>query len=181
MMRTEIDLQGYRRLLANYQRSAWRFEQQASYWLGYERAQFEKFLAGEPESPADNPDLKSWFDRVRDWTAQGRTIGRVRIVDDPPTDYQRWMSWMDRWNRGAGETIQYLNRGAAREAGIIPQAGSGDWWLFDDQQLVLTSFDSEGRPVRYELVEKESSMIEQAIRWRAWAIAAANRQAAAVK
>lgn len=179
-MRTEIDLQGYRQALATYRRSAWRFEQQASYWLGYERAQFERFLAGDPESPADNPDLKSWFDRVRRWVAQGRTIGRVRVVDDPPTDYQRWMMWMDRWNRDAGETIQYLTRAAAREAAVLPQAGTEDWWLFDDERLVLTFFDAQGRPVRYELVEDEPAVIEQAIRWRAWAVAAANRESAAL-
>ncbi len=179
-MRTEIDLQGYRRELASYKRSAWRFEQQTSYWLGYERAQFDRFLAGDPESPANNPDLLSWFDRVRSWTAQGRMIGSVRIVDDSHHDNQRWMQWMHRWNRDAGETIQYLSRGAAKEAGLIPQAGTEDWWLFDDQRLVLTSFDSEGRPVRYELVENEPALIEQAIRWRAWAVAAANRESAAI-
>lgn len=179
-MRKEIDLQGYRRLLAGHQRSAWRFEQQTSYWLGYERAQFERFLAGDPESPADNVDLKSWFDRVRSWVAQGRTVGRVRILEDPPTDYQRWMLWIDRWNRDAGETIQYLTRRAAERAGVIPQVGPDDWWLFDDQQLVLMHFDPQGRPARYVLVEDESETIEQAIRWRAWTIAAANKEAAAL-
>jgi hypothetical protein len=179
-MRKELDLQGYRRQLAGNRRSAWRFEQQPSYWLGYERAQFEKFLAGDPESPADNPDLQSWFDRVRGWVADGRTIGRVRVVDEPPTDYQRWMQWMDRWNRDAGETIQYLTRAAAVAAKVIPQAGAEDWWLFDDERIVLTHFDELGRPVRYELIEGEPDVIDQAIRWRAWAVAAANRESAAL-
>lgn len=165
-------------MLAEFERSAWRFEQQTSYWLGYERDQFEKFLTGTPESPADNPDLRSWFDRVRSWVAQGRTIGRVRILEDPPTDYQRWMLWMDRWNRNAGETIQYLTRRAAEQASVIPQAGPDDWWLFDDERLVVTSFDPLGKPARYVLVEGEAEAVGLAIRWRAWAIAAANREAA---
>jgi hypothetical protein len=87
LMRTELTADGYRKQLAQVKRSLWRFEQQRSYAVDYELDQFEKFLAGHPESPDGNPDLSSWFARVRKHASEGRTIGRVRIVNEPITDY----------------------------------------------------------------------------------------------
>ncbi len=164
----------------SFQQSAWRWEQQPQYHLGYERLQFDLFLAGTPESPLDNDELGAWMRQVAGHVAAGRTVGRVRVVESPPTDYQRWMQWMDRWNREAGEDIRYLTRQAARAASIIPAIGDTDWWLFDDRRLVLMHHDSEGRRVKAEALEDEPE-VEQAIRWRALAVAAANREAAAVE
>jgi hypothetical protein len=155
----------------SFERSAWRFEQQPAYYLGYEREQFNRFLADDPAPPDENPDLRDWFAQTRHQVAEGKTIGRVRIIDEPTTDYQRWMQWMDRWNRDAGETIQYLTRAAARAAGL-PVDGGNDWWLFDDQRLMLMHFDSEYRRIKVELLEGEPE-VEQARRWRETAIAAA--------
>lgn len=160
--------------LADFKRSAWRFEQQPSYFLGYERAQFDKFLAGRPELPTRNQDLNDWFEQTRRHVAAGRTVGRVRVLDEPPTDYQRWMLWMDRWNREAGEVIQYLPRTAARAAGILPAAGSTDWWLLDNERLLLMHFDDEYRRVRVDLLVDEPE-VNQAREWRRLAIEAANR------
>lgn len=171
-MRTTIDDAEYWRQLASYERSAWRFEQQPAYWVGYEREQFDRFLAGDPELPTDNTDLRDWFTQVGQQVTDGKTIGRVRIVEEPPTDYQRWMLWMDRWNRDAGETIQYLTRSAARDAGLPVDDGK-DWWLFDDERLLLMHFDDEYRRIKAELLVDEPE-VAQARAWRQAAIEAAN-------
>ncbi|WP_155123665.1 MULTISPECIES: DUF6879 family protein [unclassified Actinoplanes] len=168
------------RAFETFKRSAWRWEQQPAYHLGYEQAQFDQFLAGHPESPLENEELGSWMKQVAAHVNHGRTIGRVRIVETPPTDYQRWMRWMDKFNRGAGETIQYLTRHGAQKAGIIPGIGAEDWWLFDDRRLLLMRHDDKGRRVRVEAVEDEPE-VEKAIWWRAQAIAAANREAASLE
>lgn len=164
--------------LASFRSSAWRFEQQPAYYVGYEREQFDKFLAGHPDPPDENDDLRDWFNQTRQHVGAGRTVGRVRIVDEPITDYQRWMHWMDRWNREAGETIQYLSRRAATEAGILPAAGNTDWWLLDDHRLVLMHFDDEYRRIKAELLVDEPEVV-QARRWRELAIAAAREECAA--
>jgi hypothetical protein len=104
------------------------------------------------------------------------TYGRVRIVDTPPTDYQRWMQWMDRWNGEAGEEILYLTRQGAREAGIIPQIGPDDWWLFDDERLVVMRHDGDGRRIQAELFMNEPE-VEQALQWRERTIRAAREEA----
>lgn len=154
-MRTTISDEEYWRQLAGYERTAWRFEQQPAYYVGYEREQFDRFLAGTPEPPDQVDDLRDWFAQIRQQVAEGKSIGRVRIVDEPITDYQRWMQWMDGWNRGAGETIQYLSRRGAQEAGILPAAGDTDWWLFDDERLMLMHFDGEYRRIKVELLVDE--------------------------
>lgn len=154
-MRRVISDQQFWRLLAGFERSAWRFEQQPSYAVGYEQDQFDLFLAGAPEPPTENRELGAWMAQVKQQTGSGRTVGRVRIVDDPITDYQRWMQWMDRWNREAGETIDYLPRARARQAGIVPAAGDSDWWLFDDTVLMLMHFNTDGERTHVELVVEE--------------------------
>lgn len=167
----------FEQMLASFAQSAWRFEAQPAYWVGYERKQFDLFLAGEPEPADRNADFAAWFTQIAGQVADGKTIGRVRIVEEPPTDYQRWMLWMDRWNTEAGETIQYLTRNAARAAGL-PVDDGRDWWLFDDRRLMVMYFDDEHRRVRVELLEGEPE-VEQALEWRRIAIEAATAEAAA--
>lgn len=159
--------------LANFRRSAWRFEQQEKYFIGYEHQQFDDFLAGTPQIPTENPELGSWMKQVARQVSAGKVVGRVRIVDEPLTDYQRWMRWMDRWNREAGETIDYLTRPQARAAGILPAAGEQDWWLFDDERLMVMSFDERGFRNKVELVVDEPE-VARAREFRTLAIRAAH-------
>lgn len=159
----------------NFEYSAWRWEQQPAYFIGYEHEQFDKFLAGHPESPTENADLGDWMRQVAAHVAEGKTYGRVRVVETPPTDYQRWMQWMDTWNKGAGEEILYLPRPVAVEAGIIPQIGPDDWWLFDDRRLVIMRHDEVGRRVEVEVFEEEPEVAE-ALRWRRVASKVARRR-----
>lgn len=154
-MRQTITDEQFWQNLAGFKRSAWRFEQQPAYDVGYEHEQFDDFLAGQPKPPAENPELGAWMTQVAKQTSEGRTVGRVRITDDPLTDYQRWMQWLDRYNREAGETIDYLSRERAVEAGILPAAGKADWWLFDDARLMLMHFNEQGKRVKVELLVDE--------------------------
>jgi hypothetical protein len=161
--------------LASYEQSAWRFEQQPSYAVDYESKQFTDFLAGQPQPPTENPELGAWMRQVAQQVSDGKTMGRVRIVDDPITDYQRWMKWMDRWNREAGEVIDYLTRGYAVEVGLLPAASPADWWLFDDSRLMLMHFNADGVRTSVELVEDDPQVAE-AIEFRRAAIAAARAE-----
>lgn len=128
---------------------AFRIEGEPSYRTSADEAQaLAGFLAGSPQPPSAFPVWQSWLDQVRTWTDQGKAIARVRIIDDPPTDYQRWAAWGARWHREAGEDIRYLSREAAN-ALRIPR---GDWQLFDHQRLVLMEFTPTGEPMRKTLM-----------------------------
>lgn len=139
-------------LLKEFEHSAFRLEQQPSYMVDVETGTVARFLAGDPQDPREIPHLDSWFDQIARLTAEGRKVGRVRIVEDPPTGYQRWEQWLGRWNAEAGETIRYLTRQCALEVGVLPAAGSDDWWLLDDERLIVMHFDKDGRLGQTELV-----------------------------
>jgi hypothetical protein len=125
----------------------------------------ECFLAGSPRPPSAFPVWQSWLDQVRTWTGQGKTIARVRIIDDPPTDYQRWSLWCARWHRDAGEDIRYLIREAADALGI-PR---GDWQMFDHNRVVVMAFTASGEIADKRLVS-DASMVRRYRIWRALAV-----------
>lgn len=155
-----------------YSKSAFRMELQSAYAVGYERELFETFLAGNPQPPDKVESLQSWYRKVARDVAAGKTIQRVRIYDDPPTDYQRWTRWMVRWNLEAGEIIDNLSRSRAYEIGLLPDAGPGDWWLFDDARLVTITYDTDHQSIGIELTTEEN-LVQQARMWRHLAVRAA--------
>lgn len=126
--------------LRTFRKSAFRLETRSSYALGYERADFEAFLVGSPVPPPELDWWRPWLDRMARFTSEGKTASRVRIVDEPPTDYQRWLLWASPWHEAAGEDIRYMTRSAAVRAGL-PQRN--DWWLLDDKRVILMRFTGE--------------------------------------
>lgn len=146
---------------------AFRMEGERSYRTSPAEAEaLAGFLAGKPEPPSAYPEWQSWLDQVCAWTSVGKTIARVRIIDDPPTDYQRWsLLWCARWHRQAGENIVYLSRQMADDLGI-PR---GDWWMFDHQHLVLIAFSATGEVAGKTLVT-DPAVIARYRSWRSVAI-----------
>jgi hypothetical protein len=122
-----------------------------------------EFLAGSPGPPSKFPVWQSWLDQVRVWTSPpfDKTIARVRVIDNPPTDYQRWSLWCARWHHAAGEDIRYLPRETAEALGI-PR---GDWQLFDYSRLVLMAFTATGETAGKTLVT-DSAVIRRYQTWR---------------
>jgi hypothetical protein len=164
-----IDEAEFYRRLFNFQRTAFRFEAQRIYHEPEEHEAVVSFAAGDPRDPTELPSLKLWFERIRDLTDRGRRMTRVRIHDDPPTDSQRWERWIGTWNAAAGEQIYYLTRTQADEAGLLAFLGATDLWLLDERDLIVMSFDGEGRRVRNELVT-DPNRVKQACAWRDLAV-----------
>ena len=86
----------------------------------------------------------------------------MRLLDEPPTDYQRWEIWTGTFSAAAGEILRYLNRGTAQELGL---PDTTDWWLFDSDRLALMRFDAEGRPLGGEVVTDPELVVQHRI-WR---------------
>jgi len=125
-------------------RSAFRLEHQAAYAIPAETQLLARWDSGEQPNPDDVPELASWFDQVREQTARGVRIERVRVVDDPATPYQRFARYCDPWNLEAGEILRYLPRAEAERIGLLPYAGPADWWLLDDADLIVMHFAPDG-------------------------------------
>jgi hypothetical protein len=156
----------FNHLFNRFRYEAFRLEVQPSYAADYEREAFEEFLRGEPR-PGDQWDwFASWLTEIRKATSQGRQIIRVRIVDEPPTDYQRFELYMARWNVDAGETLSYLDRSTAKRIGL-PVVD--DWWLFDRRQLAVMRFSPTGIPQGGEIID-DSRLVHRHRIWRDLAV-----------
>ena len=154
--------------LHDFQHSAFRLELQADYREPGETDLADAWLAGDRVTPESDSGLAEWFRRVREHVAAGRTVSRVRVHADPPTDYQRWERWLGQWNTAAGETIRYLTQPQAHEIGLLPAAGDEDWWLYDNTRLLVMRF-ADGRRVENEIIT-DRMIVHRACEWRDLAV-----------
>lgn len=158
---TPITEDEFGEMLATFRVSAFRLETRDHYALDYEQADFDAFLAGDPVPPPAVQWWRPWLDQIRTLTADGRQIGRVRILADPPSDYQRWELWAAPWHSSAGEEIAYLPRRAAAEIGL---PDGGDWWLLDDERLIIMGFGPAGEITGKTLITDPGTVA----RYREW-------------
>jgi hypothetical protein len=161
-MARSLTLDDWAAALRDFQRSAYRLELRESYFEPDDSV--ARYLAGDPIDPDEVPDFIAWADQIRWLTEAGRTVARVRVHDEPLTPYQRWERWAARQTVAAGEEIRYISRRRARDVGLLPAAGPDDWWLLDDQRLIVMQFDDAGRLVVSHLVD-EPERITQARAW----------------
>lgn len=155
--------------LHDFKHTAFRLELQDSYLEPEESDLFAAFLNGDPPPATTVPELDEWYRRTVDHIQQGARVERVRVQQDPPTDYQRFERWLDRWNLEAGETMRYLTRQRAHEIGLLPAVGTNDWWLYDDSKLLIMHFDDQGHRIKNELTA-DPVAVNQACMWRDLAV-----------
>lgn len=142
-------------LLHDFVHSAFRLEAQPCYTVNDERAALDQFAQGHPQPPGDYPWWQEWLDLVAGHTAHGRIVQRVRVLAEPPTTYQRWLLWGDRWHAEAGEQISYLS---SRQAMAIGLPLDTDWWLFDSDQVAVMRFAAGGAPAGIDLLTSEHAV-----------------------
>lgn len=155
----------WNQLFLTFEHTAFRLEVRDVYNVDYEKEDFQRFLAGEPER-ANKKEDSDWFNNVQKATSEGRRFARVRVVTVPPTDYSRWLiSSAQTYNTVAGEDIRYLDRADAAKLDLP----NHDYWLFDSRVLVRMDFDDDDRPTEHELIEDPAEIV-RANYWRdvAW-------------
>ncbi|MEM9563092.1 MAG: DUF6879 family protein [Actinomycetota bacterium] len=131
----------------NAERSIFRLEQQPIYAADLDPRYWPDYEAWLRQSPrhVDETDAVwgDWIIRTRQLADRGIPLARLRVMDDPPTDYQRWSAFTAmHLNNPNGEDIRYLARGAAAEVGI--STDDGDWWLIDGSSVLLMHFGTDG-------------------------------------
>ncbi|MFE3446050.1 DUF6879 family protein [Nocardia sp. NPDC059180] len=95
-----------------------------------------RFLAGEPQDPKASA---SWHTLMREVTAAGCAVQRVRLIAEPPGEYARFSLATTAANLEVGEEIRWLPRQHAP-----PDLPDDDWWLFDDDMAAYTVFTGDG-------------------------------------
>lgn len=124
--------------LACTRKRAFHLEQRDTYNVAAEDEPFGRWLRGDPDDYAWHGD---WLGFVRQATAAGVQVQRVRLASVPHTDYIRWGLDVSPLNIAAGEDIRYLSRHLA-EGIELPDE---DYWLLGDDALILSVFSADGR------------------------------------
>lgn len=160
-MGQRLTAEDFNNLVRYFTTTAFRLEVQPTYAVSDEQESLAEFLAGKPRPVTEFPFYALWLDRIKIATAQGRHVERVRVLEEPPTNYQRWEMWSGQYNMAAGETLRYLNRSRAVEIGL-PIAD--DWWLFDSSHLALMRFGDHGEPLGGEIIS-DPAVVSRHRRW----------------
>jgi hypothetical protein len=156
----------FRDLLRSFRRTAFYLEAQDAYALDYEASDLERFLAGSPTPPPEVGWWRPWLDQVAGLTRQGKQVTRVRVISEPPSDYQRWGLWALPWHARAGEQISYVPRSAATVIGLPLDC---DWWLLDDERVIRMHYTADGRIEEKALVT-EPGIVALHREWRDLAV-----------
>lgn len=160
-MAEAITSEQLRDLLGSFREAAFYLETRDTYALDYETDDFARFLAGDPQPPTEISWWRPWLDQIRSLTQQGKQITRVRVLAEPPSDYQRWGLWALPWHVRAGERVMYMGRREAARAGL--PLGS-DWWLLDSERVIVLRYTGDGHLMNMTLVTD----VETVAQYREW-------------
>ncbi|MCI3238202.1 DUF6879 family protein [Streptomyces spinosisporus] len=168
-----IDLDAFNRLFEIFEHTAWRLETRRRYASDESTETYAQFLA---EGRVDW-DMSSWYcETIRRQTAAGKTVARVRLVDDPPTAGQRYLLINAERNTELGEDIRTLRRADADRLKL----GNEDFWIFDSRLVARLNFTDADELTDVELITEPAEVIRYAmLRDAAWHHAVPFQQLAA--
>ncbi|MER5769540.1 DUF6879 family protein [Streptomyces sp. NPDC001985] len=130
----------------SFKHTAWRFESRRGYASDRDSQEYQRWLAsGDVEANPSSP----WYANIERQVALGKRIGRVRVVDSPLTEEQRYLTAAATVDGAAGEDIRHLWRPDAQRL----QLPGEDFWLFDSRYALVLHFDDADEYLGAELVE----------------------------
>jgi hypothetical protein len=124
---------------------------------GQEAVRIQAFREGRPR-PLRSVTTDSWLARIAVSTVTaGKRWTRVRVVDEPLTEYQRYQLTSHQEAQAAGERVLIVPRSAVGDVGP-------DFWLFDeagpDAHAAVMRYDPEGRWLGASLVSYQDEVRE---------------------
>ena len=112
---------------------------------GAEEKRLTAHRLGQPR-PLRNVRTDRWLARIAtDTILSGKQWTRVRVVDDPLTDYQRWQLNSYRESQAVGEQVLIARRAEVGDVGP-------DFWLLDQRLVVVMHYHLDGSVDRFEYV-----------------------------
>lgn len=139
-------------LFEEFEHTAWRLETRQGYASDRNSAKWKRWQEG--QDVAAEP-FDAWRVNVQQAAGQDRRFERVRLVDDPPTEGQRFLLTTARSNVAAGEDIRNLYRNDAARLGL-PEF---DFWLFDSRVLARFVFDEDDTTLGVILTEESTEVL----------------------
>ncbi|WP_369388879.1 DUF6879 family protein [Streptomyces sp. CG1] len=123
-------------LFREFRHTAWRLETRRGYASDRRSPKWARWQAGEDIAN----EASVWLENVAEQTAAGKRFERVRLVDAPPTEGQRFLLASAPGNVAAGEDIRNLTRTQAEDVRLPDY----DFWLFDSKIVARFAFDEDG-------------------------------------
>ncbi|WP_217238744.1 DUF6879 family protein [Streptomyces sp. AC555_RSS877] len=139
-------------LFRDFKHTAWRLESRREYASDRNSPKWSRFLAG--QDIARDPD-NAWRENVRAQTAQGKRFERVRLVDEPLTQGQKFLLASAPSNVAAGEDIRNLSRAQAQGLRLPDY----DFWLFDSEILARFAFDDDDTTMGVYVTEDPAEVL----------------------
>ncbi|MDT0459645.1 hypothetical protein RM550_28685 [Streptomyces sp. DSM 41527] len=140
-----IDLKAFAHLFKTFEHSAWRLETRRGYASDRATESYREFV----ETGTVTWDLDNdWCRNMQEQTAAGKRVGRVRIVDNPPTTGQLYLLDNAKRNSATGEDMRNLWRADAERL----QLPTEDFWIFDSRVIALLHFDEDDTLLNVELI-----------------------------
>jgi len=152
-------------LFTGFTRSAFRLEALQHYTDPSEREAFARFCAG--QDPQVN--LSWWTGMTRKQTGAGRSMSRVRVIVEPPSDYTRFELVAYPVMAAAGDDIRIISVSPGTWPSGVPHE---DYWAFDDRDIWVMRYDDAGVFHRAELLDDPDQILDR-LRWRDAALAQA--------
>jgi hypothetical protein len=147
-----------------YEHTAFRLETRERYNEPEEAEPVRRFLAGVPDYAWN----REWAAMMRQRTALGQRMARVRIVTEPHSDYTRFGIDLAQVNVAAGEDIRYLPRARAARLDVP----GDDFWLIDSSRVAILRFGDDDVLLGAEIVT-DPALVARHCHWRdvAWQVA----------
>lgn len=151
------------RLFTEFEHSAFRLEGLQRYTEPGETESFAKFCAGE------DPQIQMgyWLGLAAAHKAAGRTMARVRVIVEPPSDYTRFELSVYPAMSEAGDEVRIISTTADRWPADLPHH---DFWLFDDRHVWILDYDDVGFMRGADLYD-DPQTVAQHVEWRDNALA----------
>ena len=105
--------------------------------------------AGHRDDPTERGAWwRPWHELVQTAVRRGVEVRRARIVSEPVSEYIQFEYDVTFSNIEAGEEVRWLPRRRATDLALP----GNDFWLFDDQVLIINHFAGNGDKTAAELI-----------------------------
>ncbi|MFF2721422.1 DUF6879 family protein [Streptomyces sp. NPDC058011] len=141
----------FAKLFENFQHSAWHLETRGRYAVDEQTDNYAQFARGEkPLWDLETP----WSRGIREKTTGGAYVGRVRVVDDPLTEGQRYLLAHGEKNAALGEDVRNMWRADAQRHNLPDE----DFWIFDSHIVAVCLFDDDDNLTGAELITEPAAV-----------------------
>lgn len=144
-------------MFLKFKRSAKRLEILQEYHMdGDEWDTFQKYRNGYP-TPIFN-ELDEWNNQIKEWSKQGKTVERIRVIDSPLTDYLKYQIDLGYLPSAlCGQSVRFVSKkvfDAVNKYNI-----KNDIWIFDDKHAFEMIYDKNGVFIESREVNSENPVL----------------------